>query len=323
MKKCKKFLVAMCAIAMLACSFVMPAGAANVKLADPNTLIAVAAEKAGVEANLDALLKAHVITSAEKTLITKNNVITRAVAYRVLLPVFGIYPYPASLYPEISPADQCVNDYANARCAAITIGLTTEKENPIQVMSASELETLVSTLRQGVTLPRIETGIPYVDSVETWDRNSYEGRNSMIEAYAQIPAAWLTDFEAQGWTFKYELPVPSKNSIVIENHSVAGSTNYQEKVVRVGRSQGKVTLHEMVHYIVKRANISKDQMNVVFDAEKAVMKDILGPYSQTVGSEYVPEFVAYWLANPTQHDTLKATAPLSSQMAETMVNWAA
>ena len=133
--------------------------------------------------------------------LTKNNVITWAVAYRVLLPVFGIYPYPASLYPEISTADQCVNDYANARCAAITIGLTTEKENPIQVMSASELETLVSTLRQGVTLPRIETGIPYVDSVETWDRNSYEGRNSMIEAYAQIPAAWLTDFEAQGWTF--------------------------------------------------------------------------------------------------------------------------
>lgn len=30
MKKCKKFLVAMCAIAMLACSFAMPAGAANV-----------------------------------------------------------------------------------------------------------------------------------------------------------------------------------------------------------------------------------------------------------------------------------------------------
>ena len=53
------------------------------------------------------------------------------------------------------------------------------------------------------------------------------------------------------------------------------------------------------------------------------MKDILGPYSQTVGSEYVPEFVAYWLANPDQHDSLKAAAPLSSQMAETLVNWAA
>ena len=95
-------------------------------------------------------MKNHVITTSEKKLIEKDKCITRAVAYRVLLPVYGIYPYPAEFYPEIAPAAQCINDYANARCAAITLGLTTPEQNPIQVMSASELNALIAALDKGV-----------------------------------------------------------------------------------------------------------------------------------------------------------------------------
>lgn len=318
MKTMKKIVAMLAVVATISCSFVMPAGAANVQLADPQTMLDAASVKTGIPATIDDMLKEHVITTGEKKLIEKNDCITRAVAYRVLLPVYGIYPYPAEFYPEINAADQCINDYANARCAAIVLGLTTPEQNPIQVMSASELKALIAALDKGLTLPEIKTEIPYLQNI-AWDRTSYEGRNSMMSAYSKLPAGWLADFDAQGWTIKYELP--TTNGPQIEGLTTAGSTNYTEKVIRIGRSGPQVTVHEFVHYIVKRAGVSKEQMEVVFKAEAAAMKDTLGIYSQTKASEYVPEFTAYWMLHADQQDSLRAIAPLTAQLAETLAIW--
>ena len=321
MKTMKKIVAMLAVVAAISCSFVMPAGAANVQLANPQTMLDAASAKTGIPANVDDMLKNHVITTSEKKLIEKDKCITRAVAYRVLLPVYGIYPYPAEFYPEIALAAQCINDYANARCAAITLGLTTPEQNPIQVMSASELKVLIAALDKGLTLPEIKTDIPYLQNI-VWDRTSYEGRNSMMSAYSKLPAGWIADFDAQGWSIKYELPTSENASQnVVLGLTTAGSTSYTEKVIRIGRSDPQVTVHEFVHYVVKRAGVSKEQMEVVFKAEAAAMKDTLGIYSQTKASEYVPEFTAYWLLHADQQDSLRAIAPLTAQLAETLIAW--
>lgn len=318
MKTMKKIVAMLAVVAAISCSFVMPAGAANVQLANPQTMLDAASAKTGIPATIDDMLKEHVITTSEKKLIEKNNCVTRAVAYRVLLPVYGIYPYPAEFYPEIKAADKCIGDYANARCAAITLGLTTPEQNPIQVMSASELKVLIAALDKGLTLPEIKTDIPYLQNI-VWDRTSYEGRNSMMSAYSKLPAGWTADFDAQGWSIKYELPITKRAQI--EGLTTVGSTSYTEKVIRIGRSDPQVTVHEFVHYVVKRAGVSKEQMEVVFKAEAAAMKDTLGIYSQTKASEYIPEFTAYWLLHADQQDSLRVIAPLSAQLAETLIAW--
>lgn len=154
----RKFLVTAIAV-ILAANGIGPADAVSPDPAKPSVLISACSEMTGVAANLDSMEEAGVITPAEKEFIGKNHLVTWSIALRVLLPVFGVDPYPADLYPEIAPAARCEGSYADARCAAVTIGLMTEVQDPTQVMSASELDTLVATLRDGISLPFVETRI--------------------------------------------------------------------------------------------------------------------------------------------------------------------
>lgn len=314
----KKLIAILSIVAVLICGFVVPAAALVPKAASPSTMLMAASEKTGVPATVKDMVEAKIITNAEKRLIEKNGVITRAVAYRVLLPVYGIYPYPAEFYPDIKPASQCVGNYANARCAAITLGLATEKQNPIQVISAAELNALIKALDDGLTLPEIKTDIPYLQGIE-WNLSNYEGRNAMMAAYSSIPAAWFTDYDAQGWSFKYELP--KKDKPQTENRITAGSTSYKDKIIRIGHSDERVLPHEMTHYIIVRAKITQKQLYVTYNTDHKAMKDILGDYSQTKAGEYVPEFMAYWLLHPELHTELRSRAPLSAKLAETLADW--
>lgn len=53
MKTMKKIVAMLVVVAAISCSFVMPAGAANVQPANPQTMLDVASAKIGIPATID------------------------------------------------------------------------------------------------------------------------------------------------------------------------------------------------------------------------------------------------------------------------------
>jgi len=317
----QKFLAAI--LSCLVIIGVVPASATVYPQADPNVLIAIASEQTGVHDDVDSMVEAGILTTGERTLIKTKGLITRAVAWRSLLPVFGIYPYPASCYPNVPLDERATGDYADARCTAILLGLATKEENPNLIMSKSELDTLIVSLKSGVKpLPKIQTGIPYIDEIDSWGIESYEGRNSLIQAYQKIPDNWMKVFDQKGWEFKFEVPeniCPKKTHL--SNYTIAGSCNYTNKKINIGNSKPLVTLHEMSHFIVHQASVQDNVLRTAYRTEAAATKSILGAYALTDSNEYIAEFTGCWLMYPEQHDTLCTLAPKTVKIVDKLVNY--
>lgn len=293
--------------------------------AKPSDLIQVVAEQTGLEPNIDALMEAGYLSAAEKRHLEKYNAFSYAVAWHVLLPAFGIYPYPAEFYPDISPCSSWSNGtvYADARAAGILLGLVDPSIEPNYAISKSDFTALVNKLKTSPKLPILQTDNPYVNAYEDaiasgeaapWDIHSYRGRNSLLSAYDLIPAGWLATFQSLEYDVHFRLP--TSRTPKIPGHTAAGVTNYAEKFIAVENCNPRATLHEFAHFAAKYAGLYVDDMERCYEHESSKVIAIIGIYSSLDFSEYLAEFASYWLLHPNDQSILRELAPETTALTE-------
>lgn len=313
-------------------SFTAPtASAANITYATPSDIINAVAEQTGLEPDINILVKAGYITSAEQRQFNRYGAFSYAVAWHILLPTFGIYPYPADIYPDIAPHPSWPNGtvYADARAAAILCGLADPETEPNFRITAQDFQSLLSRLQtEHPTLPVYESSCPFVTSVEDaateagtepWNVRTYLGRNSLISAYPLIPESWLTDFATTGYEIHFELPADRPAGAKLDGYKTVGLTNYTDRFLAIADANPKVTLHEFTHYIVKRADIDPDYLRACFDTEATDVLPFIGLYASLSPSEYIAEFVSYWQLNPAEQETLRSLAPNTADLTEYLI----
>lgn len=297
--------------------------------AKPSDLIQVVAEQTGLEPTADALMEAGYLSVAEKRHLDKYDAFSYAVAWHVLLPAFGIYPYPAEFYPDISPCSSWPNGtvYADARAAGILLGLIDPSIEPNYAISKSDFTALVNKLKTSPQLPILQTDNPYINAREEaiaageaapWDNHSYRGRNSLLSAYDFIPAGWLATFQSLGYDIRFRLPTDRTSKI--PGHTAAGVTNYTEKFIAIENCDPKATLHELAHFAAKYAKLSVDVMEQCYEQESSKVISIIGLYASLDFSEYLAEFASYWLLHPNDQLILRELAPETTALTEYLLH---
>lgn len=297
----------------------------------PSDLINVVAERTGLPADLDALVYAGYLTAPEKRHLEKYDTFSNAVAWHVLLPAFGLYPYPAEFYPEIAPHPSWPNGtvYADARAAGIMLNLVDPQLEPNYAMTKSDFNVLVQKLKTtSFTLPVPSTTYPFIavqeeaadaTGLEPWDIHTYLGRNSVLSAYHLIPAGWLAEFNSRGWHINFTLPHDHPNPKLL-NYVSAGCTNFQTSTISIANPKAITTLHEFAHFAAKYGTVYLDDMEYCFNREASGVANILGLYAMTSPSEYLAEFTAYWLLYPDKQNTLRELAPASADLTEYLIH---
>lgn len=285
--------------------------------ADPQFLIEVIARRLDIPADSDTLVELGIITEPEQRFFREHQCITRAIAWRVLLPLYGILPYPSEFYPDIPKHTDCNDFYNDARVAAILSGLATADTIPNLRLSQDELLDLLYQLQNGYfTLLTPPVPIPDHLSDITWTYENYRYRNACMLASYIIPDAWLQDFHDQNWSIKCKWQLDDNAPVEIaEKYHSAGVTNYTDKTIYLSSYTVKIIAHEFTHYAANRLKWKHDYLSPYYEAEASNLAEILGAYSQAKPAEYFAEFVAYWLIHPDERAALLAIAPQTSQLA--------
>lgn len=265
---------------------------------------------------LDNLVEHKVLTNFELELLRSDASIPRSVIWRTILPAYGIYPYPASIYslPFPTTADHpATQPYLDARAAAVICGLADPDNDPESGMTQAEYDTLIATLASGtVQLPSYASDCPYLEN-QNWSAETYRGRNSLIIGWNLIPDSWRTDFIAQGWCINFTLPPVIRADNEISRHETAGVTDYQAHTISLDTSNPSTTIHEFAHYVAYRANWLYDAaFETDYLAEAPALVTLLGDYSQTTSREYFAEFVSCWILHPDSQPQLQTLAPRTS-----------
>lgn len=290
-------------------------------ICDATTLIDAVATRLNLSTNLSDLVEHGIITPTEKAFIERHHSVTRAVAWRIALPAYDVFPYPAEIYPDIEPAEQCVGAYANARAAAIKTGLATPEVEPNYFMSETELAQLLHCLETNNYSPLPSYTLPdcpyLADGIE-WTIETYSGRNSLLSAWNTLPRSWRNDFIAEDWQIKFSgtLDFHIRDNLI---YHTAGCTDYHNRVIEVYSYQPAATLHEFVHYVARRVGWDNDFLNDTFFREASSLYPILGAYSQVSPNEYLAEFTTYWLLHPEKHDQLQQIAPQTADFATQLI----
>lgn len=296
----------------------------------PADLLEAVSEQTGVPADYGALIEAGYLTAAEQRHLEKYDTFSCAVAWHVLLPAFGIYPYPAEFYPDISPHPSWPNGtvYADARAAGILLGLVDPSTEPNYAMTKSDFNTLLTALKSQIfTLPIPEATNPYIVAHETaaaeagiapWDIHTYLSRNSVLSAYDLIPSGWLATFDSLGYSIRFELP-SNHPAPVLPGYKSGGVTNYTEKFIAIDTYSPHATLHEFAHFAAKYSKIYADDMEYCFKHEAPATVKIIGLYASLSPSEYLAEFVSYWLLYPDKQTILRELAPATAELAEYVI----
>lgn len=279
--------------------------------------------------NIDDLASAGYLSAAEARVLKKeDSVLNYATVWRILLPAFGIFPYPADCYniPQYPYAPPLAENYANARVAAILCGFTTENQRPDNLMPLGDLEKLVIDLKSGqAVLPTPNCDSSYILNIETaaaamgvpaWDVKTYRGRNSFINSYKLIPQEWMVELESCGWGIKFQLPEDYQPINSLPGGIVMGVTHYEYQTIYICDTPRRVTLHEFTHFVAARVGWDDEFLDTVFKDEASAMQATLGDYSQLSASEYLADFVAYWLLHPEMHNFLYISAPQSAVLAQ-------
>lgn len=299
----------------------------------PSALIEVVAEQTGLPADVDILIAANYLLPVEQQQFQAYQKFSHVVAWRVLLVAFGIYPYPAKIYPEVAPHPTWSgsNPYNDARTTAILCGIANPDDSPNAPVTTEELSRIVSQLRSGqlTPLPDHTNICSYILEIEAnaeenpWNAKNYLGRNSMILAYDLIPQNWLDDFNARGFSFHFELPSDYDSEIfgpLLPGYLAGGLTNFEERYIALGYCNGALnTLHEFTHYALWCTGLKTKDLEPYFNSEAGRTFEILGAYASVNSSEYMAEFTGHWLMLPDERDILRELAPQTAALAEQLI----
>lgn len=284
--------------------------------ATPDQLFEVISKRLNTPVDADTLADFGIITAAEQRFFNTKNCVTAVVAWRILLPLYGIFPYPAEFYPDIPPAEGCGSLYADARAAAIIAGIVTPDQRPNLRISKIELSDLVQKLDAGDYLAIAPpTPLPPEIADFTWELNNYRYRNAFLLASERLPATWVNDFKANNWQIKckWQLDDTALDELT-EKFENAGLTNYADHTIYLSYYSFHVIAHEFTHYAANRLGWKHDYLLSYYEAEAQNVADILPTYAQTKPAEYFAEFVAHWIEYPEQQSELILNAPKTSAL---------
>lgn len=313
------------ALLLLLNLFTIPAAAAEVPATiTPDDLVRVVADQTGLPRNMASLVDAGYITQAEKIFFYNHQSVTFIIALRILLPTFGVYPYPAEIYSDIYPCQQYPTGvYADARAAAIKCGIAVPDSRLNDAITVNEFNVLLRQLRYSdLSLPSYTGGCAMLRDIKTWNLHSARARNSLVIAYKQLPVAWRDDFIEQGWTIELDPPdsIRGSNGAWLDMTSYSGLTHYQNRTIYIMSSEPKTTAHEFVHYAARRAGFNERYLTYYYNREASNMASLLGTYSQTNPTEYFADFGACWILHSELHSTMRRLAPETSSLITDLIS---
>lgn len=313
-KSAVRYLSFLLSLLFLVNLFALPAAAADVPAKiTPDDLIQVVANRTGLPRDVNALVDAGYITSSERTFFAEHQGVTFIMALRILLPAYGLYPYPAEIYSDIYPCKEYPTGvYANARAAAIKCGVAVPDSRLNDLVNVNEFNVMLRQFNYGnLSLPAYTGGCAILRDIKTWNLHSARARNSLVIAYKQVPVAWRDDFIDQGWCIELDPPdqVYGSNGTWYDMTTYSGLTHYTNRTIYIASSDPGTTIHEFTHYAAKRAGFSERYLTSCYNREASTLSDLLGKYSQTNATEYFAVFSAYWLLHPDQQYTLRRLAP--------------
>ncbi len=329
----KKIVNTIIVLAMLAAILVVPANAAGTKeYMTSSDLVAVLSAKTGITgSNVDETLtnlKAAGIINLVQYNCIKENKLPRSMVWAVLLPGYGIYPYPTELVaPDMPVIKGCEGVYHNARVAVLQMGLATEQQvsQPTYRLTKSEFNALVGKLNSGdytdqsVYLPAASILCPYLEGVER-NAETYKGINALLVSYpgmVQTLGKYLDAFQAEGWTIRIGAYADlDKNPENGAEYAVPGGVcSYTAKEIWLNNATSKTPYHELGHYIARLTGL-RSYLPSLFEEEGKAVQPIIGDYSQTNPNEFWADVFGYYFSNPALRPALKEAAPKTVQVLE-------
>lgn len=272
-------------------------------------------QKLNIEPTIDALVDAKIIQSSEKDFITEQPSLSRAVIWRIIFPVYDLYPYPAIFYPEFNLSSEDFSQiYLDSCATALAYDLVTPGDSVYQYMSLAEFGQLTAFLDTSPDLPTplAPVDCPLVNLNANWNPETYLGRNSLLSAWEIVPENWHEDFIHNYWRFSFSLPDATTSDQQASRYGISGVINYQQRTIFLGTANSDTTIHELTHFATHSLGWSDDFLNPFFQHESNRLIGILDKYAFTSCREYLAEFVTYWLMHPDEQTILNSLAPQTS-----------
>lgn len=268
----------------------------------------------------DSLIRLNIVPEYSFIWRTDDTELHFCDAYKVLLPLYGIYPYPAFYYPDILPRENHLDstEDLDASIAAVLIGLTKPTAwRDINAMRKIDLFNLVAKLEAGEFTPlEAPTELPENIANTKWDYRTFGLRNAILIARDQLPTAWYEDFLAQDWQFAYEIPSEIAAQFNVPDTLPGAATVCAHKTIylRTGCCTPSCVAHELVHYLIYRANISADTLTEYYEEAKAANFK-MRKYGWTSPEEYFAVFMERWITIPKDRKTLTEKVPKTAALA--------
>lgn len=267
------------------------------------------------EACLEFLEQQDIITAPEFEMLTKDSV-TWQIIWRVLLPLFEIYPYPHELYPEYDEILVCDNIYADMQVAAIEAGLADVSTVCNVAPSRGVFAVFLYRLMAGKYTPLDKMDFPNIPDELLQYGDNWQARNAVIRAYDNLPRRLVTRFVDTGWEFCYS----GLHEEFPEHEDAVGMTDFSNRKIYLDTNVSEETVyHEFGHFLEYTLGI-KNMSYQCYSSESDAAKEILGTYAMTNFKEYFAEAYAYWMNPDNDRDKLKEAAPKTAALLETYAN---
>lgn len=239
-----------------------------------------------------------------------DQIVYNKFALRIILPYFGVYPYPMSLYPGVSYDIPGVEQDQMAWNAAILIGLISEDLDPMEEVTRGDLMVWMYRLDTGDFEPLVCPAThPIFETIK--NEEDWSARNGFIRAMEYIPEKYLDDFVDAGWSLVFD----ADSSLFSGYDSAVGITYYNVKTIGVRNSSYVTDCHEFGHFVSYRTGIDS-YLRAFYNLESEAVRGILGEYSMTNECEYFAVYFAKYLTSPDQRANLEEKAPYTYSLIE-------
>lgn len=241
--------------------------------------------------------------------------------YNILLPIYGVYPYPAYYYPDILPREDHLSsgNSIESNIAAILTGLAKPSIwLNTTFLSKAQLLELVDRLETGNYKPlEAPTELPESIADTEWNYRSFGLRNLVLIARDQLPEAWYTDFLTQDWQLINELPAEYIETHKMPDLTLAGVTSYADKTIyfRTFCDDLDILAHEFTHFAAWRAGIPGDQLAECYEEGQANGLSMRS-YGWTNAEEYFAVFMERWISSPKDREALTKQVPKTATLAQ-------
>lgn len=267
------------------------------------------------DACLEYLEQQDIITTPEYQMLSKDSV-TWQIIWRVLLPYFGVYPYPHELYPEYDEILVCDNIYADMQVAAIVTGLADVSTVCNVVPSRGDFAVFLYRLMSEKYTPLEEVDLPNIPDELLQYGDNWQARNAVIRAYDNLPVRLTSHFLDSGWELCYD----GLHEEFPEHEDAVGMTDFSNRKIYLDTNVSEETVyHEFGHFLEYTLDI-RDKSNDCYLNESRHAEELLGNYAMADSKEYFAEAYAYWIDPDNDRTKLKEVAPETAALLETYAN---